>query len=68
MTDTRDRTRDKMLRELARKNLLLGAVQVGQLSKKQLAIDRALWAARDGKPAEDSKETPSTMATWASIA
>jgi len=74
--EERDRTRDKMLRELARKNLKLGAIQIGQLSAKQLKVDQAQWQATadmvarwtDGKPVEAPKQTPSAMAMWAHIA
>ena len=49
-----------MLLELARKNLKLGVVQIGQLSAKQLRIDREKW--------EWPKKTPSAMATYADVA
>jgi hypothetical protein len=65
-----------MLRELARKNLKLGAIQIGQLSAKQLKVDQAQWQATADmvagwageKSAEAPKQTPSAMATWAHIA
>jgi hypothetical protein len=71
-----DRTRDKMLRELARKNSLLGATQIGHLSAKQMRIDEerrqatsdmvAGWLGE--KPAGASKQTTNPMATFAMCA
>jgi hypothetical protein len=56
--------------------LKLGAIQIGQLSAKQLKVDQAQWQATadmvarwtDGKPVEAPKQTPSAMAMWAHIA
>lgn len=70
------RTRDTMLRELARKNLLLGAVQVGRLSAAQLKIDQAQWAETAAmvagwlgeKPAGASKQTTNPMTMFAHVA
>ena len=72
----RDRARDKMLRTLARENLKLGAVQIGQLSAKQLRLDQAQWQATSDmvagwlgdKPAGALKQTPSVMAMYADVA
>ena len=72
----RDRARDKMLRELARKNLKLGAVQIGHLSAKQLRLDQAQWQATSemvagwlgDKMVDDQKQAPSVMAMYADVA
>lgn len=72
----RDRARDKMLRELGRKNLKLGAVQIGHLSAKQLKLDQAQWQATSDivsswlgeKPAGASKQTTNPMAMFAHVA
>jgi hypothetical protein len=65
-----------MLRELARKNLKLGAIQIGQLSAKQMRIDEerrqamadmvAGWLGE--KPAGASKQAPDPVATFAYVA
>jgi len=65
-----------MLRELARANLKLGAIQIGQLSAKQIRIDEerrqatadmvAGWLGE--KPAGASKQTTNPMATFAMCA
>lgn len=76
MNDDNEVKRKSMLRNLARKNAALGAVQIGQLSKKQLAIDKAQWDATatmvagwaTEKPVEAPKQTPSVMATYAMVA
>jgi hypothetical protein len=71
----RDRGRDGMLRELARKNLKLGAVQIGHLSAKQLRLDQAQWQATSdivagwlGEKPAAPKQTPDPMATFAHVA
>ena len=65
-----------MLRELARANLKLGAVQIGHLSAKQLRLDQAQWQATSDivsswlgeGPAGASKQTTNPMATFAMCA
>jgi hypothetical protein len=62
-----------MLRTLARKNLKLGAIQIGQLSAKQMHIDEARRQATADivagwlgeKPSGVSKQTINPMATFA---
>ena len=71
--EERDRTREKMLRTLAQKNLKLGAVQIGHLSAKQMHIDEERRQATSDivsswlgeKSAGASKQTINPMATFA---
>jgi hypothetical protein len=65
-----------MLRELARKNLKLDAIQIGHLNAKQLRLDQAQWQATSDivagwlgeKPAGALKQTINPMAMYADVA
>jgi len=64
-------SRKQMLRTLARKNAALGAVQVGCLSRAQLAIDQAQWRATEAlmqcRAMPDEKSPESPLATFCTV-
>ena len=64
-------SRKQMLRTLARKNAALGAVQIGSLSSKQLAIDQAQWRATEAlaqrQATREEKSPESPMATFCAV-
>ena len=63
--------RKSTLRQLKRKNAVLGVVQIGQLSPKQLAIDKARWEETGAKMRRfwglEGESSNSTMAEFATV-